>query len=81
MRYQGNKNHHKERRKKKITKSTFTITIIYSMYSNVILCVLAGKPTAVYYLVLCSVLFAILITVAGMYYILNEKVPWYVKWN
>lgn len=42
---------------------------------------LAGKPTAVYYLVLCSVLFAILVAVAGMYYILNEKVPWYVKCN
>ncbi|KAL4108189.1 hypothetical protein QTP88_018430 [Uroleucon formosanum] len=35
-----------------------------------------GKPTAVYYLVLYSVLFAVIITATGMYCILNEKVPW-----
>ncbi|VVC45169.1 Fibronectin type III,Protein-tyrosine phosphatase-like,PTP type protein phosphatase,Tyrosine [Cinara cedri] len=40
-----------------------------------------GKPTAVYYLVLCSILFAIFITAAGMYYILNEKVPWAIKYK
>lgn len=40
---------------------------------------LAGEFTAVYYLVLCSVLFAVLITVTGLYCILNEKVPWYVS--
>lgn len=62
----------------KLQKLTYIIIIICSMYFDVIICILAGKPTAVYYLVLCSVLFAILITVAGMYYTLNEKVPWYV---
>ncbi|XP_022183704.1 phosphatidylinositol phosphatase PTPRQ isoform X1 [Myzus persicae] len=40
-----------------------------------------GKPTAVYYLVLYSVLFAVLITATGMYCILNEKVPWAVQYR
>ncbi|XP_001944639.2 phosphatidylinositol phosphatase PTPRQ isoform X1 [Acyrthosiphon pisum] len=40
-----------------------------------------GKPTAVYYLVLYSVLFAVIITATGMYCILNEKVPWAVQYR
>ncbi|XP_025205820.1 tyrosine-protein phosphatase 10D isoform X2 [Melanaphis sacchari] len=40
-----------------------------------------GEPTAVYYLVLYSVLFAVFITATGMYCVLNEKVPWAVQYR
>ncbi|XP_050536508.1 tyrosine-protein phosphatase 10D-like isoform X3 [Daktulosphaira vitifoliae] len=38
-----------------------------------------GKYTTIYYLILCSVLLAILITTTGICCVLNKKVPWTVR--
>ncbi|XP_050442897.1 phosphatidylinositol phosphatase PTPRQ-like isoform X3 [Adelges cooleyi] len=40
-----------------------------------------GEPTAVYYLVLCSVLFAVFITATGICCVLNKNVPWIVTYK